>query len=74
MDAKEIRAKFGNPPSPTIVVWNPKSEQWVERLAIWLCADEHEAAAIPCAEHLQRARAVRNELAPGMAKTTVQKG
>lgn len=72
MTAEEIRTKFGTPPSATLVTWNPASDKWVERVAIWLCADEHEADALPCSEHLAKARAVRNELAPGMAPTKVQ--
>jgi len=67
MTPEEVRAKFGRPPSPTIVVSNPASEKWVERVSIWLCVDAHEADAIPCADHRQQARQVRNLLAPGFA-------
>jgi len=72
LTADEIRAKFGMPPAATMVVSNPASDKWVERVAIWLCAGEHEAEALPCSEHRRRARAVRNELAPGMAPTRTE--
>jgi hypothetical protein len=46
------------PPWPYLWQPNPAFEQWVERHAVELCADAHEADARPCIDHLHQARQV----------------
>jgi hypothetical protein len=49
-------SELGPPPTPTRVVANPEFDNWVERAAILLCVQAHEADGIPCLDHLHQAR------------------
>jgi hypothetical protein len=59
---------FGTPPSPTKVVWNPDYDQWVERTAVLMCSEAHEADALPCSDHVHEARCEASRLLHTLVK------
>ena len=62
--ADMVVERRGRPPEPTIVITNPRYDQWLEGAALVLCLEAKECGVIPtpCTIHLAEARRIASHL------------